>query len=179
MKNITKIVVLTLIITSLLSCRDESLNPLLPIKAKIGLVKANVTLPGEDTILEISEGSQVIIDYYLEDPEGNVDSYTLKGNLRVYGEWSGYTDFITITEFPAQITITADEMAEYFGYDVASDIPNYSWFNLMGTSMSEGYLVDAEAVEGEGFSEADNPDGVASGLISGYIERSHRLKFIY
>lgn len=157
------------------SCRDESLDPLLPIKAKIGLVNGELIYPDE-TFIEISSPDDVIVNMYVTSPEDKVDSFTLRGKIRIGSEWTEYTALKTITNFPAEVTITAQELSDAVGISL-DDIPNYSRFSFMGVSESEGYIVDLDVVVGHGFSPDDNPDGVASGLISAYIERTHILRF--
>jgi len=175
MKNIFKIAIIFIVLFSLSSCRDESLNPLLPYQVKIGLIKAEIIKP-ESPIIEMDPEEQNLIDILLESPEGNVDSYTLKGKVKILGEWTEYKDIATVTEFPVHLMLSAEDILTGLGLE-ASDIPNYSKFYFLGTSISNGVTVDLSTVVGAGFSPDDNPDGVSSGLTAAYIERKHLLKF--
>jgi len=174
MKNILKLTFILVIITSLSSCRDESLNPLLPYKTKLSLVKAEIIKP-QSSFIDMTATDEVI-DILVESPEGNVDSYTLRGKVRIGGDWTEYKDLVTVTEFPTHVKLTAEDILSGLEME-ASDIPNFSKFYFLGTSVSEGITVDLGKVIGAGFSADDNPDGVDSGLTSGYIVRKHLLKF--
>lgn len=174
MKKIITIIVLAFIFISFGSCRDESLNPLLPYKTKLGLVRSEKIKPSSAFI--DMNNTEEVIDLYIESPENNVDSYTLKAKIRIGADWSEYKELATITEFPSHVMLTAEEIATAMGMEL-SDIPNYSKFYFLGTSVSEGITVDLSYVIGAGFSPDDNPDGVASGLISAYVEQKHLLKF--
>lgn len=175
MKNSIKIFLIVAVIFFTSSCRDESLDPLLPIEAKIGLVKGELIYPDE-TFIIISSPDDVIVNMYVTSPEDKVDSFTLRGKIRIGSDWTEYTALKTITVFPAEVTITAQELSDAIGISL-EDIPNYSRFSFLGVSESQGYIVDLDAVVGHGFSPDDNPDGVTSGLISAYIERTHILRF--
>lgn len=174
MKNIFKITIVVILLSTLNSCRDESLNPLVPHQVKLSLVKAEKIKPTASFI--DMDTSEEVIDLYIEAPEGNVDSYTLKGKVRIGSDWTEYKNLITITEFPTHVMLTPDELVTALGFN-PGEIPNYSKFYFLGTSISEGITVDLSVVVGAGFSPDDNPDGVASGLISAYVEQKHLLKF--
>ena len=167
MKNISKFIVVLLLITAFTSCEDESTNPL-PEPVQIGLVRAEVILP-TNSIINLAIEDDNLMEISITSPQGNVDSYTLMGKAKIGGVWSEYVDLKTITEFPSSITISAAEILAAFDEGA---ITHGTQFKVLGTSVSEGITVNTDNVVGSGFDPGDNPDGVESGLITAYVPSS-------
>lgn len=182
MKTLKIIIISTVLSIGLLSCTDESLNPMPEITTFVGLVRGDVILPeGDGGYLKINQDNDgdgeidPVISIQLEAPQDNVDVYTIMGkiadfennvNNAVYGD---YTPIKTINEFPGELTITAEEVAAAFDM-VPSDFspPNHKLFKFIGISKSNGITVNLDYVTGAGFSGSDDTDGLISGLTSLY-----------
>ncbi len=176
MKNITKIFIAILVLASLSSCRDESLNPLLPVKEQIGLVRMEKISPS-GSFINMNDDREDLIDLYLTAEGGDVDSYTIYGKVKIHQDWYEYKMIKSITEFPGHLTISAQEIIDAMDLPEGVNIPNYSRFRMVGKSQTGDIVVDLQTVVGAGFSPSDNPDGVASGLITHYLEQKHLLVY--
>ena len=200
--NTYKTIILSLILTiGLFSCSNEDLNPLPEITTRVGLVRGEQTvhtsgdIGGYIYVHATPSGDQIgledpIIEIDIDAPQGNVDSYTLMAKISGMAEDSddpaGYGDYIpiaTVTEFPNSISINLTEFGAAFGMTPEdfslSPTTTPQYLHLIGTSVSNGITVNLDNVTGAGFSSADNPDGVTSGLTNLYQESRYYILRYY
>lgn len=164
MNTIYKIFLLVTLTLSTMSCNDPDTSPLILEEdfTKVGIIDEYELVTPTGGVINLNLGIDdpaIVIE--LNSTTQNVDSYTLQGDF--YTDPSGNNfeqsaDFITVTEFPATISLTLEEVASAFGKEVSELTPG-NLVKIHGASVSNGILVDINTI-GAGFLD---PDAVITG----------------
>ncbi|WP_147406098.1 hypothetical protein [Aquimarina sp. BL5] len=177
MKNLHKILVL-LSLTMIISCTDDSKNPLPDFAASQGAFIRFVDEIAPPTV-SFAVPAEASISLPVEDVNGNTTSYSLDMIATVGGNVSIIDDFITIDSFPATLTISAQMIAD------ALNIP------LNDLDFGDNFAFVAEAVRNDGVAFTgqvpvfDGDTGILSGgntsanLLTGVYRNAMAFNFTF
>ena len=153
--------VLSLLFLALYSCTDESTfnNPSHHELERGAFIRfTNNSMPAT-----FADAQNINFSEEVFDANNNTSSYSLTARAVVGGNTLIAEDFITITSFPATLTITSQAMADAFGVDV-NDFGFGDTFNFIGTATRNDGVeftgVPASYDSGTGQPNGSNTDAV-------------------
>ncbi|WP_298543141.1 hypothetical protein [uncultured Aquimarina sp.] len=177
MKNLHKILVL-LSFAMIISCTDDSKNPLPDFEASQGAFIRFVDEVAPPTV-SFAVPAEASFSLPIEDVNGNTSSYTLDLIATVGGNIATVEDFITIDSFPATLTISAQMIADALGVPL----------NSLG--FGDNFAFQAEAVRNDGVAFTgqipvfDGDTGILSGgntsanLLTGVYRNAMAFNFTF
>jgi hypothetical protein len=141
MKKIIKIVLaLTIILSGLYSCTDESTfrNP-----SHFGLEKTGAFPKLKDELqktIGVNALDELVYSFTVIDPNNSIQEYDLKISATLSGSQTELFDANTTTSFPASFSFTAQQIADILGVSV-SDFNFGDSFHFTGSCISKNGLV--------------------------------------
>ncbi|MBW1296683.1 hypothetical protein [Aquimarina litoralis] len=167
MKNLNKIFALLFLVT-IISCEDESKNPLPDFAASQGSFIRFVNEVAPAT-LSYEDPTAAGFSLPIEDVNENTSSYTLDMVATIGGNVSTVENFLTIDSFPTTLTINAQMIADALNLE------------LTDLNFGDNFAFIAEAVRNDGVAftgqvPAFDPD---TGILSGGNTSSNLLGGVY
>ena len=134
MKNINKIILGLLVVSlAFTSCHDDDKDPL-TVHTDANNIPAYVRIKGYQNLIPITEVPAAVFAATVSDRRGNVASWDLTVQLESGGDIvAGPAAVITVNSFPADISITYEELATLLGITTA-DISAGDFVRFLGTS---------------------------------------------
>jgi len=163
MKNIINLLLIIVFSTSFYSCVDESLNPH-PELINVGMVESEVILPESGISLNLSSTDN-LIHIKVTAPREDVDSFSLLGTIKLDGQWIDAVEMKTISSFPGEIILDADDIKDAFS---SYALTHGTQFRFLGSSISNGHTINIDNAMGGGFNGDDDPDAITSGFTAAY-----------
>lgn len=129
------------------SCEDEDKNPWV-----VHLDPANdgvfVTVAKENIVIDFTDPSSTF-NFTIDDPSDNVASYDLRVSRVSGGVASDTVPLTSATSFPADFSISTDDLAAAFGLQ-ASDLVAGDRFNFVGSAVgTNGQAADFSNLNGD------------------------------
>lgn len=145
MKKITYILTAIIAFISVFSCTDESTfnNPTIHDLAKGGFVRFANTEPKA----LVFDAQDIVYAGEIIDANNNLSSYTISLKAAISGKNYFIDDYVTITSFPATLTITSQQLADAIGIEV-NDFSLGSLFSFVGiATTNDGRVFNGERPE--------------------------------
>lgn len=159
-----------------ISCNDPDTNPLVAEEdfLRVGLIDSYELVEPATGVLNMNSAAEDAVIIVNVDTTQDVESYTLQGKFFTDPNGNNLeleVDIVTVTEFPATISVTFEELATALGKDISDFTPG-NLMKLHGASLSNGIVVDIYTI-GSGFQDAD-------AQITGYFApyQYHNILFI-
>ncbi|WP_299215914.1 hypothetical protein [uncultured Aquimarina sp.] len=167
MKNLNKILVL-LSFAMIISCTDDSKNPLPDFSASQGSFIRFVDEVAPPT-LSFAVPAEASFSLPIEDINGNTASYTLDMVATVGGQISTVDNFLTIDSFPATLTISAQMIADAIGVPL----------NSLGFGDNFAFVAEAVRNDGVSFTGQVPVFDADTGILSGGNTSTNLLGGVY